>query len=297
MAISVQDVKDLRERTSAGIADCKKALEACDGDMEKAIDWLREKGIAKSASKASRIAAEGLANITINGNEAVILEINSETDFSAKTDKFKDMVKVVANAILANKPATVEEALELVVDGQKVSEVIAAVSFATGEKMTLRRFEVVTKTDAQVFGQYVHHDGKTAALAVLDGDKEDVAKSIAMQIASMKPQYVSREAMPQEVVDRETAVQKTIMAEDPKMAGKPEQALAKILEGKVSKALQDYTLNDQLYILDGKTKVSQVLKNAGMSAVSFVLIVVGEGIEKKKDDWVAEVAASMANVK
>ncbi len=297
MAISVQDVKDLRERTSAGIADCKKALEACDGNMEKAIDWLREKGIAKSASKASRIAAEGLANITVNGNEAVILEINSETDFSAKTDKFKDMVKVVANAILANKPATVEEALELVVDGQKISEVIAAVSFATGEKMTLRRFNVVTKTDDQVFGQYVHHDGKTAAIVTLNGSKEDVAKSVAMQVASMKPQYVSRDKMPEEIVAHETEVQTTIAKADPKLASKPEQALAKIIEGKVSKALQDLCLNDQLYILDGKTKVSQVLKDAGMSADSFVLIVVGEGIEKKKDNWVAEVAASMANVK
>ena len=293
MANLVELVKELRDKTGAGMLDCKKALEANDNDIEKAIDWLREKGIAKSQAKAGRVAAEGLSTIITEGNKAVIVEINSETDFTARTDKFKDMVKLVAKTILENQPKDVEEALSLKVSAGTVNEEISTVSFATGEKMTLRRFEVVTKTDNQQFGTYVHHDGKTACVVVINGTNAEVGKPIAMQIASMKPQYVDRDHMPAEIVAHETEIQKEIAKNDPKNAGKPDSIIEKMVAGRVSKSLQDLCLVDQAFILDGNKKVSAYLSENNSSVESFVLYVVGEGIEKKKDNWVEEVQAAL----
>ena len=293
MANLVELVKELREKTGAGMLDCKKALEASECDMEKDIDWLREKGIAKSQAKQGRVAAEGLASIIVEGNKAVLVEVNSETDFTARTDKFKNMVKAVAKTILENNPKDVEEALTLKAENGTVNEEIAAVSFATGEKMTLRRFTVVEKTDDQLFGTYVHHDGKTACIVVINGKNEEVGKPVAMQIASMKPQYVDRDHMPHEIVEHETAIQKEIAKNDPKNAGKPEGIIDKMVAGRVSKSLQDLCLVDQAFILDGNLKVSAYLANNNCSVDSFVLYVVGEGIEKKKDNWVEEVAAAL----
>ncbi len=291
MANLLELVKQLRDQTGAGMMDCKKALEASDNDLEKAVDWLREKGIAKSVSRDSRVAAEGLATILVDGNNAVLVEINTETDFTARNERFKDLVNDVATVILANKPKTLEEALELPSAEGSVSELISAVSFATGEKMTLRRFEVVEKNDDQFFGQYVHHDGKTAAIAVLNGTNEEVGKPIAMQIASMKPQYVDRASMPQEIVEHETQVQKEIAKNDPANATKPENIIEKMVTGRVAKALQEMCLVDQAFILDGNLKVGAYLKENGTSVDSFVVYVVGEGIEKRKDCWVDEVNA------
>lgn len=293
MANLVELVKELRDKTGAGMLDCKKALEANDNDIEKAIDWLREKGIAKSQAKAGRVAAEGLSTIITEGNKAVIVEINSETDFTARTDKFKDMVKLVAKTILDNQPKDVEEALSLKVGTGTVNEEISTVSFATGEKMTLRRFEVVTKTDGQQFGTYVHHDGKTACVVVINGTNAEVGKPVAMQIASMKPQYVDRDHMPAEIVAHETEIQKEIAKNDPKNAGKPDSIIEKMVAGRVSKSLQDLCLVDQAFILDGNKKVSAYLSENNSSVESFVLYVVGEGIEKKKDNWVEEVQAAL----
>ena len=293
MANLLELVKQLRDQTGAGMMDCKKALEASDCDLDKAVDWLREKGIAKSVSRESRVAAEGLANITVDGNKAVLVEINTETDFTARTDKFKDMVKDVAAVILAHSPADVEEALSLPTAEGTVNELISAVSFATGEKMTLRRFEVVNKNDDQLFGYYVHHDGKTAAIVTLTGSNEEVGKPIAMQVASMKPQYVDRASMPQEIVEHETAVQTEIAKNDPNNANKPANIIERMVSGRVSKALQEMCLLDQAFILDGGLKVSAYLKENGMSVNSFVLYVVGEGIEKRKDNWVEEVNAAL----
>lgn len=293
MANLLELVKQLRDQTGAGMMDCKKALEASDCDLDKAVDWLREKGIAKSVSRESRVAAEGLANITVDGNKAVLVEINTETDFTARTDKFKDMVKDVAAVILAHSPADVEEALALPTAEGTVNELISAVSFATGEKMTLRRFEVVNKNDDQLFGYYVHHDGKTAAIVTLTGSNEEVGKPIAMQVASMKPQYVDRASMPQEIVEHETAVQTEIAKNDPNNANKPANIIERMVSGRVSKALQEMCLLDQAFILDGGLKVSAYLKENGMSVNSFVLYVVGEGIEKRKDNWVEEVNAAL----
>ncbi|MGI6509207.1 MAG: translation elongation factor Ts [Erysipelotrichaceae bacterium] len=293
MANLLELVKQLRDQTGAGMMDCKKALEASDNDLEKAVDWLREKGIAKSVSRESRVAAEGLANITVDGNYAVLVEINTETDFTARNERFKDLVSNVAAVILAHKPSTLEEALELPSAEGTVSELISAVSFATGEKMTLRRFEVVEKNDDQLFGQYVHHDGKTAAIVILNGTNEEVGKPIAMQIASMKPQYVDRNSMPQEIVEHETQVQTEIAKNDPNNANKPANIIEKMVTGRVAKALQEMCLVDQAFILDGNLKVSAYLKEAGMSVESFVIYVVGEGIEKRKDCWVDEVNAAL----
>lgn len=223
-----------------------------------------------------------MANITVDGNKAVLVEINTETDFTARTDKFKDMVKDVAAVILAHSPADVEEALSLPTAEGTVNELISAVSFATGEKMTLRRFEVVNKNDDQLFGYYVHHDGKTAAIVTLTGSNEEVGKPIAMQVASMKPQYVDRASMPQEIVEHETAVQTEIAKNDPNNANKPANIIERMVSGRVSKALQEMCLLDQAFILDGGLKVSAYLKENGMSVNSFVLYVVGEGIEKEK---------------
>ncbi len=293
MANLVELVKELRDKTGAGMLDCKKALEASDCDMDKAVDWLREKGIAKSQAKQGRIAAEGLAAIVIDGNKAALIEINSETDFTARTDKFKNMVKAVANSILEYQPKDIEEALTLKCENGTVNEEISAVSFATGEKMTLRRFTVVEKKDDQSFGTYLHHDGKTACIVVLNGSDTEVGKHIAMQVASMKPQYVDRDHMPQEIIDHETAIQKEIVKNDPKNASKPEAIIEKMVSGKVSKSLQDLCLVDQAFILDGNQKVSAYLASKNCSVDSFVLYVVGEGIEKKKDNWVEEVAAAL----
>ena len=293
MANLLELVKQLRDQTGAGMMDCKKALEASDCDLDKAVDWLREKGIAKSVSRESRVAAEGLANITVDGNSAVLVEINTETDFTARNDRFKDLVKDVATIILTYKPATVEDALALPATESPVSELISAVSFATGEKMTLRRFEIVEKNDDQLFGQYVHHDGKTAAIVVLNGSNQEVGKPIAMQIASMKPQYVDRASMPQEIVEHETQVQTEIAKNDPNNANKPANIIEKMVTGRVAKALQEMCLVDQAFILDGNLKVSAYLKENGMSVDSFVVYVVGEGIEKRKDCWVDEVNAAL----
>ncbi len=293
MANLLELVKQLRDQTGAGMMDCKKALEASDCDLDKAVDWLREKGIAKSVSRESRVAAEGLANIAVDGNSAVLVEINTETDFTARNDRFKDLVKDVATIILTYKPATVEDALALPATEGPVSELISTVSFATGEKMTLRRFEIVEKNDDQLFGQYVHHDGKTAAIVVLNGSNEEVGKPIAMQIASMKPQYVDRASMPQEIVEHETQVQTEIAKNDPNNANKPANIIEKMVTGRVAKALQEMCLVDQAFILDGNLKVSAYLKENGMSVDSFVVYVVGEGIEKRKDCWVDEVNAAL----
>ena len=293
MANLIELVKELRDKTGAGFADCKKALEATGEDLEKAIDWLREKGIAKDASKGSRIAAEGLAQVVVNGNKCVMVEVNSETDFTARNEKFKELVDTVANTIANGNATTIDEALALPTANGTLSEVIANVSFTTGEKMTLRRFEVINKTDDQVFGTYLHFDGKKACVVTLNGANQEVAQNIAMQVVSMNPTYVDRDHMPTEIVAHETEVQTQIVKNDPSNATKPENIIAKMVEGKVSKALKEMCLVDQDYILDGNQKVSGYLKANNMSVVDFYRYGVGEGIEKKVDNWVEEVQAAL----
>ena len=292
MAITAAQVKELRELTGAGMMDCKKALTECEGDTKKAIDWLREKGIAKAAKKEGRIAAEGLAKILIEGNKAVILEVNSETDFVAKNDRFLALLDEAAKTIFNSNAKTVEEALALpTAEGTLNDSFIGAVAII-GEKITLRRFEIVEKSDDELFGSYTHQGGRIVAVTVVKGTADaQVAKNMAMQVASMNPTYVSRNEMPQDVVAHEREVQEGIMANDPSLANKPEKVKAGIIEGRVSKSLQDMCLVDQEYFLDSNLKCGQYLKENNAEVVKFVKYIVGEGIEKKQDDFAAEVAA------
>ena len=292
MAITAAQVKELRELTGAGMMDCKKALTECEGEIKKAIDWLREKGIAKAAKKEGRIAAEGLAKILIEGNKAVVLEVNSETDFVAKNDRFLALLDEAAKTIFNSNAKTVEEALALpTAEGTLNDSFIAAVAII-GEKITLRRFEIVEKSDDELFGSYTHQGGRIVAVTVVKGTADaQVAKNMAMQVASMNPTYVSRDEMPQEVVAHEREVQEGIMANDPSLANKPEKVKAGIIEGRVSKSLQDMCLVDQEYFLDSSLKCGQYLKENNAEVVKFVKYIVGEGIEKKQDDFAAEVAA------
>lgn len=292
MAITAAQVKELRELTGAGMMDCKKALTECEGDTKKAIDWLREKGIAKAAKKEGRIAAEGLAKILIEGNKAVVLEVNSETDFVAKNDRFLALLDEAAKAIFNSNAKTVEEALALpTAEGTLNDSFIGAVA-VIGEKITLRRFEIVEKSDDELFGSYTHQGGRIVAVTVVKGTADaQVAKNMAMQVASMNPTYVSRNEMPQDVVAHEREVQEGIMANDPSLANKPEKVKAGIIEGRVSKSLQDMCLVDQEYFLDTNLKCGQYLKENNAEVVKFVKYIVGEGIEKKQEDFAAEVAA------
>ena len=204
--IDAKSVAELRSKTGAGMMDCKKALTETNGDLEKAIDYLREKGIAKAAKKESRIAAEGLANIYTNANKAVILEVNSETDFVSKNAEFTDMIDEIGNAILNSDVTTLEDALNLPVSEGTVSELIIAKTSKIGEKLSLRRIEVVTKTDSQNFGTYLHMGGKIAVLTVLEGANSEVAKDVAMQAAAMKPEFLKEEDIDAERIERERKV-------------------------------------------------------------------------------------------
>lgn len=295
MAITAKQVKELREKTGAGMMDCKKALTETDGDMAKAVDWLREKGIAKAAKKGGRIAAEGLTRVATEGNTAVVFEVNSETDFVSKNAQFLGLLDTIQAAVLANKPATLEEALAVTTAEGTINDVIVNATATIGEKITLRRVAVVEKADDQFFGAYMHNGGKISALVVLGGQEDaQVAKNIAMQIASMKPAYVNQAEIPAEIVEAERELQLRMMEQDPKMAGKPEKVLQGILKGKVDKHFKDQCLLDQEYFLgDGKQKVAQFLKEQKANVVSFIRYEAGEGIEKREDNFAEEVMAQI----
>lgn len=294
--ITASLVKELRERTGAGMMDCKKALEATEGNVTTAIDWLREKGISKAAKKADRIAAEGLTNILVQDNAAILVELNSETDFVASNSQFLSLLNTITHALLATNSNTVEEAHKIDVEGVTLEEILLNATATIGEKITLRRFARVTKSDDEFFGSYVHKTdakitvgGRTSALVVLNGGSQETAKDIAMQVASMAPTYISRDHMPQDVVNKERDIQREIALNDEVLKSKPENVLNGIVEGRLSKSLQEMCLVDQLFFKDQDKKIAQVLKDANASVVSFVRYGVGEGIEKKEDNFVEEV--------
>ena len=293
MPITAAQVKELREKTGAGMLDCKNALTESDGDMEKAIDWLREKGIAKSAKKAGRIAAEGLTKVLVDGNKAVLVEINSETDFVAKNEQFLKLLDDTCATIVKSDAKTNEEALALACNGATLNDEFVNATATIGEKIVLRRFEILSKADNELFGDYIHMGGKTSSLCVIEGGDAELAHHIAMQVASMQPQYVSSADMPAEIVERERKVQTEIVNADEKFAGKPEQVIKGAIEGKVSKALKDMCLVDQEYFLDSAKKVSQVLKEANASCKCFARYLVGEGLEKREENFADEVAKQM----
>ena len=283
----IELIKVLRDRTGAGMMDCKKALMETDCDVEKAVEWLREKGIAKVAKKASRIAAEGLTHVVVNGNEALILEINSETDFVSKSDAFKNLVVEVANVVLASKPANIEAAKALTQD------IFTNATIKIGEKLDFRRFELVTKSDDQTFGSYIHMGGKISVLVVENGANAEVAKGLAMQIAANNPQYITTSDIPAEAIEKEKAVQMEAAKNDEKLKDKPEQALVKIIEGKVNKIFAESVLVKQDYLLDSSQKVEQVLTSNKISVAKFVRYQVGEGIAKREENFAEEVAKQM----
>ena len=275
--ISASLVKELREATGAGMLDCKKALEASNGNIEEAVTWLREKGISKAAKKASRIAAEGLAVAKINGNRAVVVEVNSETDFVAKNAEFTGLVDAIAEVVLNSDVATVEEALKLEVEGTTVEELIAGKTATIGEKLSFRRFEVLTKEDSQVFGTYSHMGGKIVALTVLSSD-EELAKDIAMQVAAMKPLYLDRTQVPAEVLEKE----KTILREQAENEGLDPNKLDMIVNGRVNKYYEEVCLVDQGFIKENKMKVNKYVESKNSNIECFVRYEVGEGMQKRE---------------
>jgi elongation factor Ts len=286
MAITAQMVKELREKTGAGMMDCKKALTETNGDMEKAIDFLREKGIASAAKKGDRIAAEGLTYVVTEGNDAVILEVNSETDFVAKNDAFQSLVKELAAHLLANKPATVEEASAQTINGVTVADYINAAIAKIGEKLTLRRFAVVSKTDNDAFGAYLHMGGRISVLTVLEGTTDaDAAKDVSMHIAALRPKYVTRDQVSQEEVERE----REVLTQQALNEGKPENIVAKMVEGRLGKYFEDVCLLDQTFVKNPDQKVRQFVESKGATVREFVRFEVGEGIEKREDNFAEEV--------
>lgn len=283
--ISVSDVKELRDITGAGMMDCKKALEECNGNIKQAVDWLREKGFAQATKKSLRIAAEGLANIYIDNNKAVIVELNSETDFVSKNDEFKDLIDTIGNTILKGNVNSIEEVLELKVNDSTINDLIVSKTAKIGEKLSLRRFEVLNKNDDEIFGTYLHMGGKIAAITVIKGSNEEVAKDVAMQAAAMKPLYVFETDVPEEVLDREKEVLKNQAIEE----GKPEDIAEKMVVGRIKKFYSEICLANQPFIKDGDIDVKTYVTNNGGEIKSMIRYEVGEGMEKRNDDFANEV--------
>ena len=282
--ISASMVKELREISGAGMLDCKKALEATNGNMEEAITWLREKGISKAAKKQTRIAAEGLAHIEIKGNKAVIIEVNSETDFVAKNQEFVNLVKTIASTIIDNNVYTVEEALKLKAGENTLEELIIDKTSKIGEKISFRRFEIVEKEDTEVFGTYSHMGGKIAVLTRLTNN-EEVAKDVAMQAAAMRPLYLTREDVPSEVLEKE----RTILKEQAENEGLDSSKIDMIVNGRINKYYEEVCLIDQPFIKENKQKVSKYVESNGSKIISFTRYEVGEGMEKREENFAEEV--------
>ena len=287
--ISAQEVKKLRDKTGVGMMDAKKALVATDGDMDKAIDFLRKKGIAKAAKKSSRVAAEGLANVIIKGNTAIILEVNAETDFVAQNDKFKDLVKHTGEVLLEAKPANVEEALKVKTDKGTLNDEYIEATQVIGEKITLRRFKIVEKQDNETFGSYLHDGGRIAVLVVLEGADEATAKDVAMHVAAINPKYVDRD----QVSAEEVAHEKAVLTEEAKNEGKPEKIIEKMVEGRLKKFFAEEVLVDQPFVKDSDQTVGKYVASKGGKVKAFYRYEVGEGIEKQENNFVEEVMSQV----
>ena len=289
MTVTASMVKDLREQTGAGMMDCKKALSATDGNMDEAVNWLREKGIAKSAKKESRIAAEGLANIYVDGNKAVILEVNSETDFVSKNEEFTNMIDEIGHALLKSNAKTIEEAKEVKTSDGTIGELIVSKTAKIGEKLSLRRFVILEKNDDENFGAYIHMGGKIAALTLIKGGNSDVAKEVAMQAAAMKPLYAFIEDVPADVLDNE----KQVLTEQAMNEGKPKEIAEKMVIGRLNKFYKEICLNEQVFIKDSGLSVNKYLDNNKAKLLKMVRFEVGEGMEKRNDDFASEVMSQV----
>ena len=286
MAVNVELIKILRDRTGAGIMDCKNALAACENDVDKACDWLREKGIAKQAKKADRIAAEGLVLVHTceKCGKASIVEVNCETDFVSKADPFRDLVNACAETALKENCKTVEEAVE------KTAPLFTDATVKLGEKLSFRRFEIVEPSADEKVYSYIHMGGKIGVLVVLAKDDAELGKGLAMHIAANNPKFVHFADIPAAQIENEKNIQIEACKNDPKLAGKPEVALKKIVEGKVNKFFSESVLDEQSYLLDPEKSVAQALKEKGNSVVKFIRYQVGEGIEKRQENFAEEVA-------
>ncbi|MDR3156549.1 MAG: translation elongation factor Ts [Lactobacillales bacterium] len=288
MAVTAAQVKELRERTGVGMMDAKKALVEVDGDMDKAIDLLREKGMAKAAKKADRITAEGLTGIFAAGNVAALVEINSETDFVAKNDQFKNIVANIAKLVAKNKPKDLEQALALTNDkGATIKAELVEGTQIIGEKLNFRRFKLVEKADSENFGIYSHMGGRIGVLTVINGGDELAAKDVAMHVAAIDPQYISRGCVPDDVVKHE----RSILLNSDDMKSKPENVQEKIVEGRLNKFLAEISLEDQPFVKNPDETVAKFLSGKGAAIKSFIRFEVGEGIEKKEEDFASEVMA------
>ena len=283
-------VKELRERTGAGMMDCKKALTAVEGDMDKAIDFLREKGLAAAAKKAGRIAAEGVVGYALSedSNVGCIVEINCETDFVAKTDGFKELVAKVASHIVATKPADVEALLASELEGQTVEALVTASVAKIGEKISVRRFALYEAPEGLV-AAYIHGGGKIGVLVEMKGGNAELGKDIAMQVAAANPSYLERSQVPAAELEHE----KEVLSEQARNEGKPEKIIEKMVLGRINKYYKEVCLVDQEFIKDGDLTIAKLLKSKNAEVVRFARFQLGEGIEKKQDDLAAEVAKQL----
>ncbi len=288
MAVNTSLIKELRERTGAGMMDCKKALEHSDNDVEKAVDWLRENGIAKAAKKSGRIAAEGTTEIAVNGNTAALVEVNSETDFVAMNETFKTLVKEIATLIAANHPTSLEEALAIACDGQTLNDKIVNATATIGEKITLRRFVVVRKNDDEIFGTYLHMGGKKGSVVVVKGNDQEVATDMAMQVVATLPTYIHKTDVPVEYIEKELKIR----LEASKANGR-ELTNPKAIEGLKGKIADEVSLLEQDFIKEEKIKVGQYLKQHQSTVTQMVYYIVGEGLEKREDNFVEEVMSQI----
>ena len=282
-------IKELRDISGAGMMDCKKALEENDNDIKKATEWLREKGIAKAAKKAGRIAAEGLSTVITEGNKAVILEINCETDFVAKNEKFQNFVNEVARTILNSNAKTNEEALALPCEDGTLNDAVTNMTATVGEKISFRRFTLLEKSDDQNFGAYIHMGGKISVLTLLDGANEEVAKDVSMHAAAMRPEYVKKEQVPEEQVEHE----KKILTEQAIAEGKPANIAEKMVMGRINKFYKEICLEEQEFVKDNSVSVAKYVSNNGGQIVDVIRYEVGEGLEKRQENFAEEVAAQM----
>ncbi|OIK44111.1 translation elongation factor Ts [Pediococcus acidilactici] len=288
-SISAKQAKELRDKIGVGMMDAKKALVASDGDMDKAVDFLREKGIAKAAKKSDRVAAEGLADVEMHDNTAAIVEVNSETDFVASNDRFIDLVKEIASQVALEKPASVEDALKLKSPKGTLNDDIIEATQVIGEKISLRRFATLEKSENEHFGAYLHMGGKIAALVLLEGADEETAKDVAMHVAAINPKYVNRDEVPSDVLDHE----REVLTKEAEGEGKPANIIEKMVEGRLNKFLAEVSLDDQEFVKDPDQTVAKYVASKGGKVKSFIRYEVGEGIEKQTVDFAEEVRKEM----
>ncbi|EKB57769.1 translation elongation factor Ts [Falseniella ignava] len=288
--ITAQLVKELRDLTGVGMMDAKKALVEVEGDIEKAIDHLREKGLAKAAKKADRIAAEGLSAMAIDGNHAAIVEINSETDFVSKNEKFVKLVDDIAQALVKAQPADLDAALAVEIDGKSIADLITDATNTIGEKISFRRFDLLTKEDGDSFGAYSHNNGQISVITLIKGlADEDVARDVSMHVAAMKPRYTSPDEVPADVVEHEKKIQTEIALNE----GKPANIVEKMIDGRMHKFLGEISLTEQPFVKDNDVTVGKYVGDKGGTIETFIRYTVGEGMEKRQDNFAEEVAQQM----